>query len=54
MYGLLALDIVNLPAPYVLSIRVGSILLVWAAEFALCYGAPAPRPPGFRSCCFRC
>ena len=41
IYGLLALGVVTPPADYLLSIRVGSILLVWAAAFALCYGAPA-------------
>lgn len=41
VYGLFALDVINPPANYVLSIRVVSILLVWAAAFALCYGAPA-------------
>ncbi len=41
IYGFLALDVIHPPAEYVLSIRVVSILLVWAAAFALCYGAPA-------------
>ena len=41
VYGLLAVNVVTPPADYLLSIRVVSILLVWAAAFALCYGAPA-------------
>jgi len=47
IYGLLALDIVNPPADYVLSIRMVSILLVWVAAFALCYGAPALKAARF-------
>lgn len=41
MYGLFALDLINPPADYLLSIRVVSMLLVWVAAFALCYGPPA-------------
>jgi exosortase len=39
--GLFALNVVTPPADYLLSIGVVSILLVWAAAFALCYGPPA-------------
>ncbi len=47
MYGLFGLNVVNPPAEYVLSIRVVSILLVWTAAFALCYGAPALKVAKF-------
>jgi exosortase len=41
LYGVLALHVLNPPATYVLSIKVLSSLLVWAAAFALCYGTRA-------------
>jgi exosortase len=47
IYGLLALGILNPPADYVLSIRIVSIVLVWAAAFALCYGVPALKAARF-------
>jgi exosortase len=47
MYCVLALDVVNPPAEYALSIKVVSILLVWAAAFALCYSAPALKAARF-------
>jgi exosortase len=47
LYGILGLHWVNPPAEYLLSIEVASILLVWAAAFAFCYGAPALRAARF-------
>jgi len=47
IYGLISWGVVNPPADYVLSIRMVSILLVWAAAFALCYGAPALKAARF-------
>jgi len=38
IYGLIAMGIANIPAEYWLSIRIISILFVWAAVVALCYG----------------
>jgi exosortase len=47
IYGLIAWGIVNPPADYDLSIRIVSILLVWVAAFALCYGARALKAARF-------
>lgn len=47
MYGLLALGVLKPSAEYVLSTKVVSILLVWAAAFALFYGAPALKAAKF-------
>jgi exosortase len=47
IFGLLATRIVIAPAQYVLSIEVVTIVLTWAAVFALCYGAPALRAARF-------
>ncbi len=45
--GFLAMDILSLPTEYALTIKMLSILLVWAAAFALCYGVPALRAAKF-------
>ena len=45
--GVLALHVVNPPAKYALSINIASILFVWAAAFALCYGTPAFKAARF-------
>jgi len=47
LYGCIALDFVSPPAEYFLSIEIASLQLVWAAAFALCYGAPALRAARF-------
>lgn len=47
IYGLIASGVVNPPADYVLSIRMVSVLLVWVAAFALCYGAQALKAARF-------
>lgn len=38
IYGLLALRLVHAPASYTLSSVILSVILVWAAGFAVCYG----------------
>ena len=37
-YGLIAFQVVNIPAEYSLSVIVFALVLVWAAVFTLCYG----------------
>ena len=45
--GLLVIRAANLSAEYALSIKAMSIVLVWAAVFALCYGVHALRAASF-------
>ena len=45
--GLLAMDVVTPPAEYGLSIKIVCAVLVWAAAFALSYGAPALKAARF-------
>jgi exosortase len=47
IFGLFAMHIVVPPAEYLLSIEVVSVLLFWAAAFALCYGVPALQAARF-------
>jgi exosortase len=43
MYGLFALQVVHIPAEYLLSVVVLALILVWAAAFTLCYGLQTLR-----------